>query len=102
MLPKNHKRSDSIALTKGLLIAARRLSGDGLALSVCFADTSPKGRGFRIPQGSCEGYISGLSSRSTVSSSVPGREVRQSARCTSRQAGRVRRTSSRRTAIWLL
>ena len=47
-------------------------------------------------------YISGLSSRSTVSSSVPGREVRQSARCTSRQAGRVRRTSSRRTAIWLL
>ena len=44
-------------------------------------------------------HISGLSSRSTVSSSVPGSEVRQSARCTSRQAGRVRRTSSRRTAI---
>ena len=40
-----YKRGDSIALTKGLLIAARRLSGDGLALSVCFADTSPKGRG---------------------------------------------------------
>ena len=102
MLTENHKRGDSIALTEGLLIAARRLSGDGLALSACFADTSPKGRGFRIPQGSGEGYISGLSSRSTVSSSVPGREVRQSARCTSRQAGRVRRTSSRRTAIWLL
>ena len=102
MLPENHKRGDSIALTEGLLIAARRLSGDGLALSVCFADTSPKGRGFRIPQGSGEGYISGLSSRSTVSSSVPGREVRQSARCTSRQTGRVRSTSSRRTAIWLL
>ena len=48
-LPKNHKRSDSIAPTKGLLIAARRLSGDGLALSVTFGDTSPKGRGFRIP-----------------------------------------------------
>ena len=41
-----YRRSDSIALTKGLLIAALRLSGDGLALSVCFADTSPKGRGF--------------------------------------------------------
>ena len=40
-----YKRGDSIALTKGLLIAARRLSGDELALSVCFADTSPKGRG---------------------------------------------------------
>ena len=34
MLPENHKHSDSIALTEGLLIAARRLSGDGLALSV--------------------------------------------------------------------
>ena len=45
-LTENHKHSDSIALTKGLLIAVRRLSGDGLALSVCFADTSPKGRGF--------------------------------------------------------
>ncbi len=52
MLPENHKHSDSIALTEGLLIAARRLSGDGLALSVTFGDTSPKGRGFRIPQGS--------------------------------------------------
>ena len=46
-LPENHKRGDSITLTKGLLIAAWRHSGDGLALSVCFADTSPKGRGFR-------------------------------------------------------
>ena len=34
MLTENHKRGDSIALTEGLLIAARRLSGDGLALSV--------------------------------------------------------------------
>ena len=49
-LPENYKRGDSIALTKGLLIAAWRHSGDGLALSVCFADTSPKGRGFRIPE----------------------------------------------------
>ena len=40
-----YKRGDSIALTKGLLIAARRLSGDGLALSVTFGDSSPKGRG---------------------------------------------------------
>ena len=45
MLTEMYRHSDSIALTKGLLIAARRLSGDGLALSVCFADTSPKGRG---------------------------------------------------------
>ena len=44
-----YKRGDSIALTKGLLIAAQRLSGDGLALSVCFADTSPKGRGSGLP-----------------------------------------------------
>ena len=33
-LTENHKRGDSIALTEGLLIAAQRLSGDGLALSV--------------------------------------------------------------------
>ena len=32
-----------LALTKNLLIAARRLSGDGLALSVTFGDSSPKG-----------------------------------------------------------
>ena len=38
-----YRRGDSIALTKGLLIAARRLSGDGLALSVTFGDSSPKG-----------------------------------------------------------
>ena len=48
-LPENHKRSDSIALTEGLLIAARRHSGDGLALSVCFAATSPIGRGTGVP-----------------------------------------------------
>ena len=33
-----------------MLIAVQRLSGDGLALSVCFAATSPIGRGFGIPQ----------------------------------------------------
>ena len=43
---------DSIALTKSLLIAAQRLFRAGLALSVCCADTSPKGRGFGIPEGS--------------------------------------------------
>ena len=45
MLTENHKRGDSIALTEGLLIAARRLSGDGLALSViaCAMPPLPKG-----------------------------------------------------------
>ena len=35
------------SLTKRQLIAARRLSGNRLALSVTYGDTSPKGRGFR-------------------------------------------------------
>ena len=48
-LPVKRRRGDSIALTKGLLIAAQRLSGDGLALSVCFAATSPIGRGTGVP-----------------------------------------------------
>ena len=45
MLTENHKRGDSIALTKGLLIAVSRLSGDGLALSViaCAMPPLPKG-----------------------------------------------------------
>ena len=45
MLTENHKRGDSIALTEGLFIAARRLSGDGLALSViaCAMPPLPKG-----------------------------------------------------------
>ena len=51
MLTENHKRGDSIALTEGLLIAARRLSGDGLALSVTFGATSPIGRGFGLRGG---------------------------------------------------
>ena len=33
-----------LALSKNLLIAVRRLLGDGLALSVTFGDSSPKGR----------------------------------------------------------
>ena len=41
-------------------------------------------------------YSSGLSSRRTLSSRVPGREVRQSESCTSRHCGRVASTSSRR------
>ena len=45
MLQKNKKHSDSTALTESLLIAVWRLLGDGLALSVCFAATSPRGRG---------------------------------------------------------
>ncbi len=49
MLAGTGSRGDSIALAKGLLIAVSRLSGDGLALSVTFGDTSPKGRGFGRP-----------------------------------------------------
>ena len=41
-------------------------------------------------------HIRGLSRRSTLSSSVPASEVRQSASCTSRHSGRVRSTSSRK------
>ena len=46
MLTKNRERDDSIALTKRMLIDMRRLLENGLALSVTFGDTSPKGRGF--------------------------------------------------------
>ena len=46
MLTTKRGRSDGIALTKSLLIAVSQLYPAGLALSVCFADTSPKGRGF--------------------------------------------------------
>ena len=43
-LTKKSRRSDSIALTKSLPIAAWRLPGDGLALSVGLAPaSSPKG-----------------------------------------------------------
>ena len=45
MLTEKNRRSDSIALPKNLLIAVRRLSGDGLALSViaCAMPPLPKG-----------------------------------------------------------
>jgi len=49
MLTANPRHSDSIALTKSLPIAAQRLFPAGLALSVTFGDTSPKGRGFGRP-----------------------------------------------------
>ena len=51
MLEKKHGHSDSLALAKSLLIAVQRLFRAGLALSVITSDdTSPKGRGFGIPQ----------------------------------------------------
>ena len=40
---KKNKHSDSIALTKGMLIAAQRLCRDGLALSGAHAPALPKG-----------------------------------------------------------
>ena len=45
MLPNSSCTADSIALTKSLPIASQRLFRAGLALSVTFGDTSPKGRG---------------------------------------------------------
>ena len=47
-LTERNRRSDSIALSKNLLIAVRRLSGDGLALSViaCAMPPLPKGEAF--------------------------------------------------------
>jgi hypothetical protein len=47
MPTENRRRGDSIALTKSLLIAVRKLYYTGLALSVTFGDTSPKGRGLQ-------------------------------------------------------
>ena len=47
MPTENRRRGDSIALTKSLLIAVRKLFYTGLALSVTFGDTSPKGRGLQ-------------------------------------------------------
>ena len=48
MLTEKSRRSDSIALPKNLLITVRRLSGDGLALSViaCAMPPLPKGEAF--------------------------------------------------------
>ena len=50
MPTENRRRGDSIALTKSLLIAVRKLFYTGLALSVTFGDTSPKGRGLQLQQ----------------------------------------------------
>ena len=49
LLTETPKHSDNTALSKALLIAVQQLFGNGLALSVTFGDTSPKGRGFGIP-----------------------------------------------------
>ena len=46
LLTETLKHSDHTALSKALLIAVQQLFGNGLALSVTFGDTSPKGRGF--------------------------------------------------------
>ena len=58
MLTENHKRGDSIALTEGLLIAVRRLSGDGLALSViaCAMPPLPKGEALACGEGRSTTY----------------------------------------------
>ena len=50
MSTENCRRGDSIALTKSLLIAVRKLFYTGLALSVTFGDTSPKGKGLQQQQ----------------------------------------------------
>ena len=59
MLTENHKRGDSIALTEGLLIAARRLSGEtGLpSPSLLRNATSPIGRGFRPRAGGMCSFV---------------------------------------------
>ena len=44
MLTRKRTHSDNFALTKGVLIAVRRLFCRGLALSVTCGDSSPKGR----------------------------------------------------------
>ena len=50
MPTENRRRGDSIALTKSLLIAVRQHFRTGLALSVTFGDTTPKGRGLQQQQ----------------------------------------------------
>ena len=57
LLTETPKHSDNTALSKALLIAVQQLFGNGLALSVTFGDTSPKGRGFGKPQ--CFLYLFG-------------------------------------------
>ena len=57
-LTEESRRSDSIALPKNLLIAAWRLSGDGLALSViaCAMPPLPKGEAFAFRK-ACPLYL---------------------------------------------
>ena len=57
MLTENCRRGDSIALTKGLLIAVRQLFRTGLALSVTFGDTSPNGGGLQQQQKSQRPFL---------------------------------------------
>ena len=64
-LTANPRHSDSIALTKSLPIAAQRLFPAGLALSVTFGDTSPKGRGFGRPR-KVNGFARGSPTRGAV------------------------------------
>ena len=78
----------------GTLSPSGDRAGDGMARFV----SEEKAAGTR----SLSSYIKGLSRRSTLSSTVPGRLVRQSVTCTSRHWGSVASTSSRRTATWLL
>ena len=65
LLTANPRHSDSIALTKSLPIAAQRLFRAGLALSVTFGDTSPKGRGFGSPR-RVNGFARGSPTRGAV------------------------------------
>ena len=65
MPTENRRRGDSIALTKSLLIAVRKLYYTGLALSVTFGDTSPKGRGFGRPR-KVNGFARGSPTRGAV------------------------------------
>ena len=64
-LTTNPRHCDSIALTKSLPIAAQRLFPAGLALSVTFGDTSPKGRGFGRPR-KVNGFARGSPTRGAV------------------------------------
>ena len=64
-LTTNPRHSDSIALTKSLPIAAQRLFRAGLALSVTFGATSPKGRGFGSPR-KVNGFARGSPTRGAV------------------------------------
>ena len=57
MPTENRRRGDSIALTKSLLIAVRKRFYTGLALSVTFGGTSPKGRGLQQQQKSQRTFL---------------------------------------------